>query len=167
MAVADKKKGVNTGIKGKLEQHRHALSRAKELRLSITNLEEKISGINERGHYVTDSVNRGRKGKKALGKVTIAGYASDGYKKMAESLMAQQSQLMEEEQELIKLTTDAEEYIARIEDIEMRNILDLYYLHGLTWVQVSHRLNQLYKRKEYTADSCRCRHDRFFKKIKK
>lgn len=164
--MADKKKGVNTGIKGKLEQHRHALSRVNELRMSITRLEEKISGINERGHYVTDSVNRGRKGKKALGKVIIVGYANDGYKRITDKLIARRDKLIEEEQELIKLATEAEEYIAQLEDIEMRNILDLYYLHDFTWVQVAHRMNQLYKKGRYTADSCRCRHDRFLKKIK-
>lgn len=158
------KKDNDIQIREKLEQHRHALSRTKALQLSITALEKKISKINRSGHYVTDSVSRGKKGSKPLGKVTIVGFAHDGDAKIADRLEEQRRKLMEEERELVELSMEAEEYIAQLKDIEMRNILDLYYLHDLTWVQVSHSMNELYKKGKYTADSCRCRHDRFFKK---
>ena len=56
-----------------------------------------------------------------------------------------------------------EEYISGIADIEVRNILTLYYVEDLTWVKVAHKMNEK-GRKKYTEDSCRHKHDRFIEK---
>ena len=74
---------------------------------------------------------------------------------------------MQEDLELLELQTQVEEYISGLEDIEMRNILTLYYVEDRTWVQVAHGMNRIYQSKGrcYTADSCRCKHDRFLDKL--
>lgn len=38
-----------------------------------------------------------------------------------------------------------QEYIAGINKVEIRNIMDLDYVDNLNWVQVAHRMNDLYK----------------------
>lgn len=46
-------------------------------------------------------------------------------------------------------------------------ILRFYYIDDLSWVQVSHRMNEVFpkKRKAYTEDSCRCKHNRYLEKF--
>ncbi|EGN48502.1 hypothetical protein HMPREF0991_01382 [Lachnospiraceae bacterium 2_1_58FAA] len=48
-------------------------------------------------------------------------------------------------------------------------ILRFYYIDDLSWVQVSHRMNEVFpkKRKAYTEDSCRCKHNRYLEKFEK
>ena len=56
--------------------------------------------------------------------------------------------------------SEIEEYIAGIEDSELRLIFQLRYVDGLSWLHVALRIG-----KDYTADGCRMRHDRFLKKV--
>ena len=150
-----------------LEQYSDALARIKLLRLSVKNMEYKICQMDKRGYFVTDSVTKGKKGKKSLGTVTIAGFPHNEYRKITNTLNKRREKLLREEQELLELITKVEEYISELEDIEMRNILTLYYVENLTWVQVAHELNAINRSKEYTSDSCRCKHERFLKNIYK
>lgn len=80
----------------------------------------------------------------------------------------QHGNLMREEQELLELQTQVEEYITGLDDIEIRNIMTLYYVEDMTWIQVAHGMNRIYQSKSrcYTADSCRCKHDRFLDKLR-
>lgn len=150
-----------------LEQYSAALSRVKNLRQQMWKKENKLAEMNKRGYYVVDVVTCGRKRKKALGKVTIAGYPHEAYKKYKESYEKQYNILKHEEQELLDLVTKVEEYITGIDDIEMRDILTLYYIEDLNWVQVAGKMNINAKNKVYTADSCRCKHNNFLEKNKK
>ncbi len=160
------KKGANAEKMTKhiLEQYSDALARIRLLRLSVKNLEFKISGMNEKGYYVTDVVTRGRKGKKPLGTVTLKGFPREEYNKVCRTLEKRKSKLMCEEQKLLELTVKVEEYISELEDIEMRNILTLYYVENLTWVQVAHKMNTSYDNGNYSEGSCRLKHDRFLEK---
>lgn len=165
-AVRESKSANNDKMtKHILEQYSDAVARIRLLRISVKNLEYKISEMNKKGYYVTDVVTRGRKGKKSLGTVTLKGFPEKEYNKVCRTLKKRKSKLMHEEQKLLELTVKVEEYISKLEDIEMRNILTLYYVENLTWVQVAHELNAIDKSKEYTSDSCRCKHERFFKNI--
>lgn len=147
-----------------LEQYSDALARIKLLRLSAKNLEFKISEMNEKGYYVTDVVTKGKKGKKPLGTVILKGFPEDEYNKVRRVLEKRKSKLMYEEQKLLDLTVKIEEYISELEDIEMRNILTLYYVENLTWVQVAHEMNASYENGNYSEGSCRLKHDRFLEK---
>ena len=73
-------------------------------------------------------------------------------------------QLEQREAELVELTVQAEEYISSIEKSELRIMFRLYYLDGLTWNQVAHRMNWAFPKKKYTEDGCRMRNNRFFEK---
>ena len=70
----------------------------------------------------------------------------------------------EKENELLELMNQAEEYINSIEKSELRMMFRFYYIDGMTWLQVAHKMNQLHpkRRVAYTEDSCRMRNTRFF-----
>ena len=72
--------------KNMLEQYRAAQKRIDILKLSIKNIEGKISKMNEKGYYVTDVVNRGKRGKKTIGTIRISGFPHETYKKISEEL---------------------------------------------------------------------------------
>ncbi len=151
-----------------LQQYSDSLARVKLVRKSIDDLNRKIKKISTGEHYVTDSVTRGKKGKKSLGTVVITGIPYPEYNKKKNLLKRRENRLKIEEQELLELTSQVEEYIAGIEDIEVRNILSLYYIDDLNWIQVSHRMNGIYEgRRKYTDSSCRRKHDRFLEKNEK
>ncbi len=148
-----------------LVSYSDALARVKYLRKSIRDLEAKLERMEEPGYYVTDTVTKGRKGKKSLGNVTVSGFPRQSYNHTRHMLAIRKKQMEKEEQKLLELTNEAEEYISSIGNIEIRNILSLYYIEDLNWVQVAHRMNEMYGGKEYTESSCRQKHERFLKKI--
>lgn len=147
-----------------LEQYSDALSRTIILRNSVKKLENKLTDMNEQGYYVTDSVTRGKKGKKPLGTVIIAGFPHEKYQRISQIFEKRKQNLLNEEQILLTLTSEVEEYISKIEDVKIRNIFSLYYIENLTWTQVAHKMNMTYKNKKYSESSCRQRHDRFLEK---
>ncbi|MBD5395010.1 MAG: hypothetical protein HDR71_12275 [Lachnospiraceae bacterium] len=151
-------------MKKLLEQYSAALSRIKILRQNVLNLENKIEKMNEKGYYVTDIVSCGKKGKKSLGTKKVSGFPHGEYKRISDLLLKRRDNLFQEEQNLLVLVTKVEEYISQIDDLEIRNILTLYYVDNLTWVQVAYRMNDLNKKKKYTESSCRQKHDRFLEK---
>jgi hypothetical protein len=162
------KKGENYLEKSILEHYSDSLARVKYLQQSVQRLEGKLELMNKQGYYVTDTVNRGRKGKKSLGNVTIAGFPSSEYARLKKILDKRKDILESEEHNLLERTGLVEEYISKLDDVEIRNILSLYYVEELTWLQVSFRMNTLYrKKKAYTESSCRQKHDRFFEKVSK
>ncbi len=151
-------------MKELLIQYSKALSRIKILRQNVMRLEDRITKMNERGYYTTDVVTCGRKRKKSLGTVIIAGFPHEEYKEIKSILEKRRENLLREEQNLLRLVTQVEEYISQINDLEMRNLLTLYYIEDLNWVQVASRMNALDEKNEYTESSCRQKHDRYLEK---
>lgn len=151
-----------------LEQLCDSKARTKYLRQSIDNIEIKIQKLNENGGIcVADSVTCGKKGKKSLGTIIVRGFPYPESQKLHNSLLRRKKQLEQEEQQLLEMITEAEEYISGIENVEMRNIFSMYYIDDLNWVQVAHRMNGLYSssKRKYTEGSCRRKHERFLEKI--
>ncbi len=137
----------------------------KDLRRRIEQNKKELSRLN--GQIVMDSVSCGKKGKKPLGTVKIAGRPVTAISRK-ESLLNKRIRRLEElEEELLKLTIQVDEYIETIEKSELRIIFRLYYIDDLTWYQVALRMNQNFpKRKvKYTEDNCRMRHNRFLEKL--
>ena len=87
------------------------------------------------------------------------------YRRTAENLEERKLLLKHREEGLLWLMNQAEEFIEGIGDIELRNICSLYYIEDMTWVQVAHRMNELYGKENYTDNSCRCKHERFLEKF--
>ena len=146
-------------MKGMLKQYRAALARVKILRKQIENLDNQIEEC-----YVSDVVICGKKGKKPLGTVRVSGLPYKRADEIAELLQKRRDNLHQEEMELLDCITKVEEYISKIRDIEMRNIMTFYCVDNLTWVQVARRMNEMTEKKEYTEGSCRQKYERFLKK---
>lgn len=155
-------KKENTNI---LTQYADASARVKYLRESIKNLEAKLEKFRTTDYgMASDTVTCGRKRRKPLGTVKVTGFRIDDYRRTEWNLRERKILLEEREEELLELLNKAEEFIESIDDIEIRNILSLYYIEDLTWVQVAIQMNELYKNRKYTSDSCRMKHDRFLEK---
>ena len=54
-----------------------------------------------------------------------------------------------------------------IQKSELRIMFRLYYIDGLTWVQVAHRMNRMFpkRRIKFTDDNCWRRNQRFFENV--
>lgn len=59
---------------------------------------------------------------------------------------------------------EIEDYIETIPFSEIRQIFRYKYLDNKKWVQIAHEMNNLYKKKEYTENSVRHKHDRYLEK---
>lgn len=151
----------------------------KNVLIQYVEMKEEIKGLRRRIHenerelaklenmIVTDSVTRGKRGKKPLGTVKITGRPTAAIS-MKQSLLKKRNKKLEVlETELLELTNQAEEYIETIPKSELRIIFRLYYIDDLTWYQVALKMNQKFpkRRIKYTEDNCRMRHNRFLEKL--
>ena len=132
----------------------------KDLRRRIHELEKQINRIKEEG-AVKDTVSGGMGGTQHF---VVEGFPVPEYNRKMMLLRSRKAMLEEREVELLELTNQVEEYIGSIEKSELRIMFRLYYIDGLTWIQVAHRMNQMFpkRRKAYTEDGCRMRNTRFF-----
>lgn len=137
----------------------------KDLRRRIHENERELAKLENM--IVTDSVTRGKRGKKPLGTVKITGRPTAAIALKQKLLKKRNDRLTAFEAELMELTNQAEEYIETIPKSELRIIFRLYYIDDLTWYQVALKMNQKFpkRRIEYTEDNCRMRHNRFLEKL--
>ena len=144
-----------------------ARARIKMVREQTEKKRRRLEKLEQKGVRVSDSVSCGKRGKKPLGTVRITGYPVPEHDRAKREYEKQYGNLMREEQKLLELQTRVEEDISGLEDIEMRNILTLYYVEDMTWIQVAHGMNRIYQSKNrcYTDSSCRQKHDRFLEKF--
>lgn len=146
--------------KNVLIQYVDMVEEIKDLRRRIHELEKQIDRIKEEG-AVKDTVSGGMGGTQHF---VVEGFPVPEYNRKMMLLRSRKAMLEEKEAELLELTNQVEEYIGSIEKSELRIMFRLYYIDGLTWIQVAHRMNQMFpkRRKAYTEDSCRMRNARFF-----
>lgn len=137
----------------------------KDLRRRIHENERELAKLENM--IVTDSVTRGKRGKKPLGTVKITGRPTAAIALKQKLLKKRNDRLTALEAELLELTNQAEEYIETIPKSELRIIFRLYYIDDLTWYQVALKMNQKFpkRRIKYTEDNCRMRHNRFLESI--
>lgn len=137
----------------------------KDLRRRIHENERELAKLENM--IVTDSVTRGKRGKKPLGTVKITGRPTAAIALKQKLLKKRNDRLTALEAELLELTNQAEEYIETIPKSELRIIFRLYYIDDLTWYQVALQMNQKFpkRRIKYTEDNCRMRHNRFLVKL--
>lgn len=149
-----------------LQQYLHAKARINYLRTQADKLRHKIDRLKYTDYGIAgDTVSRGKRGKKPLGTVRISGFPVPEYQEAVNQLKLRNKLLKAEEIKLGRLVNEAEEFIASVNDIEMRNILSLHYIEGMGWAQVAYNMNVLYGDKIYTSDGCRVKHERFLKKF--
>lgn len=137
----------------------------KDLRRRIHENERELAKLENM--IVTDSVTRGKRGKKPLGTVKITGRPTAAIALKQKLLKKRNDRLTALEAELLELTNQAEEYIETIPKSELRIMFRLYYIDDLTWYQVALQMNQKFtkRRIKYTEDNCRMRHNRFLEKL--
>ena len=135
----------------------------KDLRRRIHKLEKQIDRIKTEG-AVKDTVSGGMGGTQHF---VVEGFPVPEYSRKMMLLRSRKTMLEEKEAELLELTNQVEEYITSIEKSELRIMFRLYYIDGMTWVQVAHRMNRMFPKRRiaYTEDNCRKRNARFFEEI--
>ena len=102
-----------------------------------------------------------------IGPIKVTGIPDPIYRRKQAARERYKKLLELKEAELLELTTQAEEYIDSIPKSELRIMFRLYYIDGLTWVQVAHRMNSMFpkRRIKYTDDNCWRRNQRYFENV--
>lgn len=133
-----------------------------DVKSEIADLEDRINKINDKGYIISDSV----KGSSKEFPYTTRNYTVTGLDNVSINKVKKLKNILEEKRNsLIDLNIQAEEFLETIEDSEMRIILRNKYIDNKNYIQIAHDMNNLYKRKKYTADGIRMKHDRFIKKL--
>lgn len=142
-----------------LNQYRDMAVEIKDIKRRIHDLWRQINSLG----VVSDSV-KGTRRDGTYGSIRITGYPIHEYSKKKESLNKNAELLETKETDLLRLMAQVEKYIESIPNSELRTMFRLYYMDGLTWVQVAHKMNAMYpkRRLSYTENSCKQRHKRFF-----
>ena len=132
----------------------------KELRRRITETEKQIFRIAEEG-TVKDTVSGGMGG---IQHFVVEGMPVPELSRKRLLLNKRKSMLIKKENELLELTNQVEQYISSIEKSELRTIFRLYYIDGMTWTQVAHRMNAMHPKRKiaYNEKNLQKRNERFF-----
>ena len=140
-----------------------------EMKEEIKDLRRRIQKLDrflENPPLVADVV-KGTRRDGTIGPIKITGIPEPEYIRK-QGIRARYRKLLEaKEAELLELTCQVEEYIQSIPKSELRIMFRLYYIDGLTWVQVAHRMNAMFpkRRIKYTEDNCWRRNQRFFENV--
>jgi len=133
-----------------------------DVKSEIADLEDRINKINDKGYVISDSV----KGSSKEFPYTTRNYTVTGLDNVSINKVKKLKNILEEKRNsLIDLNIQAEEFLETIQDSEMRIILRNKYIDNKNYIQIAHDMNNLYKKKKYTADGIRMKHDRFIKKL--
>ncbi|MGL5436011.1 MAG: hypothetical protein ACRDBO_11510 [Lachnospiraceae bacterium] len=140
-----------------------------EMREEIKDLRKRIGKLDKflsEPHQVSDMV-KGTRRDGTIGSIKVTGYPVPEYYRKKAARERYQQLLEGKEAELLELACQAEEYIESIPKVELRIMFRLYYIDGMTWVQVAHRLNGMFpkRRIKYTDDNCWRRNQRFFENV--
>ena len=159
---ADELEEVNPLDKGILVQYCEMKEEIKDLRQRIMKLDKFLQDP----PIVADTVTGSRKDL-TIGPIKVTGIPDPIYRRKQAARERYKKLLELKEAELLELTTQAEEYIDSIPKSELRIMFRLYYIDGLTWVQVAHRMNSMFpkRRIKYTDDNCWRRNQIYFENV--
>ena len=140
-----------------------------EMKEEIKDLRQRIMKLDkflQDPPIVADTVTGSRKDL-TIGPIKVTGIPDPIYRRKQAARERYKKLLELKEAELLELTTQAEEYIDSIPKSELRIMFRLYYIDGLTWVQVAHRMNSMFlkRRIKYTDDNCWRRNQRYFENV--
>lgn len=146
--------------KNVLIQYADMIEEVKDIRKRILQTEKQISRIEEEG-TVKDTVSGGMGG---IQHFVVEGMPVPELSRKRLLLNKRKAMLLEKENELLELMNQAEEYINSIEKSELRMMFRLYYIDGMTWVQVAHRMNAMHPKRKiaYNEKNLQKRNERFF-----
>lgn len=145
-----------------LVQYCEMIEEIKDIRRRIQKLEREIDNLSA----VSDSV-KGTRPDGTYGSIRIEGYPAPEYYRKVAAIEKYKVKLETKEAELLEMTTKAEEYIESIDSPELRIMMRLYYIDGLSYITVAHQMNSRFPKRnvKYTDENVRKRIQRFFEKI--
>lgn len=148
--------------KSVLVQYSDMEKEVKDLRKRIIKIKKEIKKIEEEG-AVTDVVRGGMGG---IEHFKVTGVPIPEYNRKKSLLKRWKAKLERDEEELLELMNQAEEYIDSIPQSDLRMMFRFYYIDGMTWPMVAINMNSYFPKRKiaYTEESCRKRHNRFLKK---
>lgn len=125
----------------------------------VAELEKEIEAMPPRNREVTDTVTKGKRGKKPLGICTIHGNEDNSLiNKKRENLRTRKAQKNMHLAQIEGLIVKAEEYIYTIQESEIRNILLYYCIDRKSWKEVAEAMGE-----GYTAEMCKQKYSRFMR----
>jgi len=136
-----------------LEQYSAMQNEKKDLIERINSLNQKILNM-EVNDIVSDTVIRGRHGRKPVGVIRIEGFPSREYQRRKHALQELKVKLERKVADLLELTNEVEEYIDGIEDSRIRQIMRYRFIDGMNWAQVAKNMHE-------TPDSARVALERY------
>ncbi len=140
-----------------------------DMKEEIKDLRKRIQKLDRFLEYppIVSDIVRGTRRDGTIGTIKITGIPDPAYTRKQKIREKYQQLLERKEAELLELTCQVEEYIQSIPKSELRIMFRLYYIDGLTWVQVAHRMNGMFpkRRIKYTEDNCWRRNQRFFENV--
>lgn len=145
-----------------LVQYAEMMEEIKDIRARIVKLEKEIKNLG----VVSDSV-KGTRLDGTYGSIKITGYPTPKYYQKKAAIEKYKERLEIKEIELLELMTQAEEYIDSIKKSELRIMLRLYFIDGLSDIRVARQMNERFpkRRVKYTDENVKKRRQRFFDKI--
>lgn len=138
---------------------KNVLEQYTSIKKEIADLERMIAESNSKikkyeKQVVSDTVT-GTRSDLTIGPIKITGIAQQQIDRENEMNRNRIQKMKRFKKKLEKLIVEAEEYIQKIPDSEIRRIARLRFFEGLEWQQVAVRMG-----KGYTKDSCRMKIER-------
>lgn len=141
-----------------------------EMKEEIKDLRRRIKELDkflEHPPIVSDTV-RGTRKDGIIGPIKVHGIPNPEYWKK-EALRERYKKMLEaKESELLELMCQAEEYIESIRKPELRIMIRLFCIDGLSYPAIARSMNSIFPRRaiKYTDENVKKRIQRFFEKMK-
>lgn len=140
-----------------------------DMKVEIKDLRQRISKLDrflENPPVVSDTV-RGTRKDGTIGPIKITGIPDPMYRRKKNARERYKKLLELKEAELLELTAQAEEYIDSIPKAELRIMMRMFCIDGLSYVAIAKNMNNTFPRRriKYTDENIRKRIQRFFEKV--
>lgn len=147
-----------------LIQYEDMREEIKDIRRRIEKIEKEISHLEK---LIMADIVKGTRRDGTYGLIKVNGISPPAVYQKEKALKRLREILQKKEADLLDLTCQAEEYIESIPKSDLRVMFRFYYIDDLPWWKVAQAMNRTFpkRRRKYTEDSCRMRHDRFLKEI--
>lgn len=140
-----------------LRQYRALLQESRDLERRIRIVSMQLKKMD--GSVVSDTVTKGKRGKKSLGTVRVEGFPDREYQRKRMQLSRYHRQMEAAKEKLDTMIVEADAFICGVQDSYIRQILRYRYLDGNSWDKVAMRMGG-----GNTADGCRMAAERFLAK---
>lgn len=140
-----------------------------EMKEEIKDLRQRIKKLDkflEHPTIVSDTVKGSRKDL-TIGPIKVTGIPDPMYRRKKNARERYKKLLELKEAELLELTAQAEEYIDSIPKAELRIMMRMFCIDGLSYVAIAKNMNNTFPRRriKYTDENIRKRIQRFFEKV--